>query len=73
MPKKAQQKDKVKIPSHYRELDPTDKVEAGDEFYSKTFAAWYAVKDEQIGRLAKGALFIRPEKKEEMNKVIVDD
>jgi hypothetical protein len=73
MPKKVPQKGKVKIPSHYRELGPTDRVEAGDEFYSKTFASWYAVKDEQIGHLAKGALFIRPEKKEEMNKVRVDD
>ena len=49
-------------------MEITDRVEPGDEFYSTTFTDWYAVKDEQIGHLAKGALFVRPEKKEEINQ-----
>ena len=62
-------KDKVKIPNGYRQLDSTEKVEPGDEFYSKTFADWYAVKDQHIGHRAKDDLFRRLEKIEEIHQV----
>ena len=65
-------KDKVKLPFGHRKLDPTEKVELGDEFYSETFAHWYAVKDQHIGHVAKNNLFSRPEKKEEINQVAVE-
>jgi len=61
----------MKIPKGYHELSTTEKVEPGDEFYSKTFADWYAVKDAHIGHLAKAELFRRPEMKEEIDKVNV--
>jgi hypothetical protein len=59
---------KMKVASGFRELSPAENVEPGDEFYFKTFAGWYAVKDSHIGHPAKGELFRRPDKKEEINQ-----
>jgi len=54
----------VTVPKGYRKLDPTEKVEPGDEFYSTTFNGWYPARDAHIGHAARAILFRRPVEKE---------